>query len=68
MSAPSYFILLVATLYGRKCFHPDNASELAELMQGVMSEKYEFSGNKARKVGQPFTQSWAELFKLVLNE
>lgn len=49
-------------------FNPDNATELAELMQRVMSDQCEFSGNKAKKVGHPFTQSWAELFKLVLNE
>jgi glycosyltransferase involved in cell wall biosynthesis len=49
-------------------FNPDKASELAELMQSVMGEQHEFSGNKARKVAEPFTQSWSELFQLLLNE
>jgi glycosyltransferase involved in cell wall biosynthesis len=49
-------------------FHPDDANELADLMQEVMSDQPLFSGNKARKVREPFTQSWAELFKLLLNE
>jgi glycosyltransferase involved in cell wall biosynthesis len=48
-------------------FDPDNATELATLMQNLIKEKIEYATTTATAYPQPFAENWEELFKLLLN-
>jgi glycosyltransferase involved in cell wall biosynthesis len=55
--------------YQQVCFFdPEKPSVLADMMQNLVDENILFSGNKAAQVEDPFTQSWAELFDLLLKK
>jgi glycosyltransferase involved in cell wall biosynthesis len=49
-------------------FDPDNATELAELMENLIEEtKIKYATTTATAYPQPFAENWEELFKLLLN-
>ncbi len=49
-------------------FSPEDDEQLARLMEKVISGRQEFEGNLRTEVAEPFTHTWAELFKLLLGK
>ena len=49
-------------------FEADDSSALAEQMQSLMKGDIRFTGNKSNQLASPFTQSWNELFNLLLQK
>jgi glycosyltransferase involved in cell wall biosynthesis len=51
-----------------KFFEPDNPIELAIHMSNFIKGGITFDGNTSKNINHPFTQSWNELFNLILKD
>ena len=50
-------------------FNPDSAEELALKMESVINKKnISFDGNICKKIEQPYSNSWKELFEIILKK
>ena len=50
-------------------FNPDSAEELALKMESVINKKnISFDGNICKKIEQPYSKSWKELFEIILKK
>jgi len=49
-------------------FEPNNPYQLASLMRDIILGNYKPQGNKAFTISQPYCNTWADLFSLLLDE
>ena len=50
-------------------FNPDSAEELALKMESVINKKnISFDGNICKKIEQPYSNNWKELFEIILKK
>jgi glycosyltransferase involved in cell wall biosynthesis len=48
-------------------FNPEDASQLADLMEKVLKKTIQFEGNSAVEINSPYARNWNEIFSFLLK-
>jgi len=49
-------------------FNPEDAIQLAGLMESILDKTLQFDGNSLNKIDAPYARNWKEIFNLLLKE